>query len=63
MIRLGQAAVIPAHYMNRHVLVTGPTGTGKTVSIINLIENLSKLNVPVIAPDVKECLKNLPVTG
>lgn len=53
MIHLNATAGIPAHYMNRHALITGPTGTGKTVSIMRLIESLSQAGTPVIAPDVK----------
>ena len=53
MIRLNATAGIPAHYMNRHALITGPTGTGKTVSIMRLIESLSQAGTPVVAPDVK----------
>lgn len=53
MIHLSPQAAIPAHYANRHALITGPTGTGKTVTIMRLIESLAELGTPVICPDVK----------
>ena len=38
---------------NRHGLITGATGTGKTVTLQTLAENFSKLGVPVFMADVK----------
>jgi len=38
---------------NRHGLVTGATGTGKTVTLQALAEGLSKIGVPVFLSDVK----------
>ncbi|MES2974952.1 MAG: helicase HerA-like C-terminal domain-containing protein [Pseudomonadota bacterium] len=38
---------------NRHGLITGATGTGKTVSLQTLAENFSKIGVPVFMADVK----------
>lgn len=61
-ISLNPQAAIPAHYMNRHCLITGPTGTGKTVSIMKLMESLSKAGTPVLAPDVKGDLPPLADT-
>lgn len=52
-IALSNSAIIPAHYINRHVLVTGPTGAGKTVSVKKLIHSLVTNGTPVFAPDVK----------
>ena len=40
-------------YANRHGLVAGATGTGKTVSLMVLAEGLSRLGVPVFMADVK----------
>lgn len=51
--RLGLNAGIPLKYANRHGLITGPTGTGKTVSLMTLAESFSAAGVPVFAPDVK----------
>ena len=42
-----------ARYGNRHGLVAGATGTGKTVSLMVLAEGFSRLGVPVFIPDVK----------
>ena len=38
---------------NRHGLVTGATGTGKTVTLQTLAENFSRQGVPVFMADVK----------
>lgn len=56
---IGPGAAIPLRYANRHGLVTGPTGTGKTVTIMTLIEALAKAGVSVIAPDTKGDLSAL----
>jgi uncharacterized protein len=42
-----------AQYGNRHGLVAGATGTGKTVSLMVIAEGFSRLGVPVFIPDVK----------
>lgn len=38
---------------NRHGLITGATGTGKTITLQTLAENFSRLGVPVFMADVK----------
>lgn len=38
---------------NRHGLITGATGTGKTVTLQKLAESLSGIGVPVFMADVK----------
>ena len=40
-------------YANRHGLIAGATGTGKTVSVQVLAEAFSKQGVPVFLADVK----------
>ena len=40
-------------YANRHGLITGATGTGKTVTLQILAEGLSAAGVPVFVQDVK----------
>ena len=40
-------------YGNRHGLVAGATGTGKTVTLMTLAEGFSRLGVPVFLADVK----------
>lgn len=48
---------------NRHGLVTGATGTGKTVTLQNLAETFSKMGVPVFAADVKGDLSGVAKVG
>lgn len=50
---IGPNAAIPLRYANRHGLVTGPTGTGKSVTIMTLAESLAKAGVSVFLSDVK----------
>lgn len=44
---------VPLRFINRHGLITGATGSGKTVSLQLLVEQLSHAGVPVFLPDVK----------
>jgi len=48
----GQVSLIP-RYANRHGLIAGATGTGKTVTLQCLAEGFSDLGVPVFMADVK----------
>ena len=48
---------------NRHGLVTGATGTGKTVTLQILAEGFSKAGVPVFAADVKGDLSGISMVG
>jgi DNA double-strand break repair helicase HerA and related ATPase len=48
---------------NRHGLVTGATGTGKTVTLQVLAEHLSRIGVPVFLADVKGDLAGLAAAG
>ncbi len=48
---------------NRHGLITGATGTGKTITLQNLAENFSKLGVPVFLADVKGDLTGVTQAG
>jgi uncharacterized protein len=48
---------------NRHGLIAGATGTGKTVSLQVLAENFSRNGVPVFMADVKGDLAGLSQTG
>ena len=52
-----------ANYGNRHGLVAGATGTGKTVSLMVLAEGFSRLGVPVFLADVKGDVSGLAVPG
>jgi len=48
---------------NRHGLITGATGTGKTVSLQILAEGFSAAGVPVFAADIKGDLSGLAAKG
>ncbi|MFO1242405.1 MAG: helicase HerA-like domain-containing protein [Rickettsiales bacterium] len=50
-------------YANRHGLVAGATGTGKTLTLQVLAEGFSKQGVPVFACDVKGDLAGIAVAG
>lgn len=50
---------IPLKTLNRHGLIAGATGTGKTKSLQVLAENLSENGVPVLLMDVKGDLSGL----
>ena len=47
-----EAVLLPA-LGNRHGLITGATGTGKTVTLQRLAEQFSAIGVPVFMADVK----------
>ncbi|GAA5173755.1 DUF853 family protein [Niveibacterium umoris] len=48
---------------NRHGLITGATGTGKTVTLQKMAESLSHIGVPVFMADVKGDLSGLGAAG
>ena len=48
---------------NRHGLVTGATGTGKTVTLQTMAENFSRQGVPVFMADVKGDLTGITQPG
>src|SRR3954471_21638986 len=54
---------IPLGMLNRHGLVAGATGTGKTKTLQLLAEQLSAAGVPVFAADIKGDLSGLSVPG
>ena len=55
-------ALLPA-LANRHGLITGATGTGKTVTLQTMAENFSKIGVPVFMADVKGDLTGISQAG
>ena len=57
-----QCELLPA-LANRHGLITGATGTGKTVTLQTLAENFSKIGVPVFMADVKGDLTGISQAG
>ena len=50
-------------YANRHGLITGATGTGKTVTLQVLAEGFSRAGVPVFAADIKGDLSGIGAVG
>lgn len=50
-------------YGNRHGLVAGATGTGKSVTLMVMAEGFSRLGVPVFMADVKGDIAGLAVAG
>jgi hypothetical protein len=52
-----------AKYGNRHGLVAGATGTGKTVTLELLAEGFSRMGVPVFMADVKGDVSGLAMPG
>src|SRR3569832_2672897 len=50
-------------YGNRHGLITGATGTGKTVTLQGIAEGFSRAGVPVFLADVKGDLGGMGATG
>ena len=58
---------IPVHllgkYGNRHGLIAGATGTGKSVSLMVLAEGFSRMGVPVFMADVKGDISGLAMPG
>src|SRR3954462_5543475 len=58
-----KTALLSLALSNRHGLVTGATGTGKTVTLQVLAEGLSRAGVPVFAADIKGDLSGISVVG
>lgn len=54
---------IPLQYLNRHGFITGATGTGKTVTLKVIAEQLSKQGIPVFLADIKGDLASLSQAG
>ncbi|HJU38667.1 MAG TPA: helicase HerA-like domain-containing protein [Tahibacter sp.] len=65
-ILLGKSDIdvfLKARYGNRHGLIAGATGTGKSVTLMRLAEGFSQLGVPVFLADVKGDLAGLAFPG
>lgn len=54
---------LPLRTVNRHGLVAGATGTGKTKTLQGMAEQLSRAGVPVVMADVKGDLSGLAARG
>ncbi|OCG03006.1 helicase HerA-like C-terminal domain-containing protein [Gilliamella sp. wkB112] len=59
----GKDLAILANFANRHGLITGATGTGKTVTLQKIAESFSKIGVPVFLADVKGDLTGIGEPG
>jgi len=57
-----ELALLP-QMANRHGLITGATGTGKTVTLQSLAESFSRIGVPVFMSDIKGDLSGISKTG
>jgi DNA helicase HerA-like ATPase len=66
-ILLAQHGTVECHLLpalaNRHGLITGATGTGKTITLQTLAEGFSKIGVPVFMADVKGDLTGITQAG
>ena len=61
--RVKQPAWLTLGLANRHGLVTGATGTGKTVSLQVMAEGFARAGVPVFAADIKGDLSGISEVG
>lgn len=61
--RIKDPQYLALKYANRHGLVTGATGTGKTVSLQVMAESLSRAGVPVFSADIKGDLSGIAAVG
>lgn len=59
----GQDLCLLPSLANRHGLITGATGTGKTVTLMRMAEQFSAIGVPVFLADVKGDLSGLAAAG
>ena len=59
----GAKVRIPLSMVNRHGLVAGATGTGKTKTLQGMAEQLSTAGVPVFLADIKGDLSGMAVPG
>ena len=59
----GQRQVLNLKRANRHGLIAGATGTGKTVTLQGLVEGFSAIGVPSFVADVKGDLSGMAMAG
>ncbi|HBT66921.1 MAG TPA: ATP-binding protein [Agrobacterium sp.] len=60
---LNKGEYLELKFGNRHGLITGATGTGKTVTLQVLAESFSKAGVPVFCADIKGDLSGIAAEG
>jgi uncharacterized protein len=58
-----QPVYLQAKFANRHGLIAGATGTGKTISLLVLAEGFARMGVPVFMADVKGDVAGLAMAG
>ncbi|KAB0652304.1 DUF853 family protein [Acinetobacter bohemicus] len=58
-----QEIILHSQFANRHGLIAGATGTGKTVTLKILAENFSRMGVPVFLADAKGDVSSLAQAG
>ena len=59
----GADVFLPLKTMNRHGLIAGATGTGKTKTLQLISEFLSEASVPVVMMDIKGDLSGIAAAG
>src|SRR5512133_155899 len=59
----GADVLLPLKTMNRHGLIAGATGTGKTKTLQLISEGLSDASVPVMLMDIKGDLSGIAAAG
>lgn len=59
----GADVFLPLKMMNRHGLIAGATGTGKTKTLQVISESLSAAGIPVLVMDIKGDLSGIAVPG
>ncbi len=59
----GNDVFVPLKTLNRHGLIAGATGTGKTKTLQVLAEGLSNASVPVLLMDIKGDLSGIAAPG
>lgn len=59
----GKEITLLPHMANRHGLITGATGTGKTVTLQKMAESFADIGVPVFLADVKGDLAGIGAAG
>ncbi|MBC7829912.1 MAG: DUF853 family protein [Chitinophagaceae bacterium] len=62
-ILAGAEVLLPLRTMNRHGLIAGATGTGKTKTLQVISEGLSNASVPVLVMDIKGDLSGIAAAG
>ena len=62
-VHQGPKVRVPLAVLNRHGLIAGATGTGKTMTLQLMAEQMSAQGIPVFAADIKGDLSGIAVPG